>query len=80
MHSETIKKIGRVDLVEGEEGFFFVHMEVITRGNVRKMIRIPHCAADGLRVDLDCIMGAMEPQARKLSWESCMTWWRGLGR
>jgi hypothetical protein len=73
-HSETIKRIASVELVDGEEGFKWAHIEVVTMGNVRKVIRIPHFYAAGLKLQLDCQIGLLEDEERKSSWQACIAW------
>ncbi|MCX4554178.1 hypothetical protein [Streptomyces sp. NBC_01500] len=73
-HVETIKKITSTELVAGEEGFMWAHLEVVTMGNVRKVIRVPYLYAIGLRVQLECQIDNMEPEVRKASWQACVAW------
>lgn len=73
-HTETIKKVGNVEMVEGEDGFSFVAIEVVTMGNVRKVIRVPHVYASGLRLGIECAIGEMEDEPRKRSWLACVAW------
>lgn len=73
-HVETIKKITGTELVEGEEGFMWAHLEVVTMGNVRKVIRIPHLYAAGLKVQLECSIDGLEAEDRKSSWQACVAW------
>ncbi|MFC9620239.1 hypothetical protein ACFTXM_09645 [Streptomyces sp. NPDC056930] len=73
-HSETIKKVGSVEMVEGDDEVWYAHIEVVTSGNVRKVIRIPHVYASGLKLGIECGIGLMEPEDRKRSWLACVAW------
>jgi hypothetical protein len=74
MHTETIKHVKSVEIVDGEEGFSWVHLSVITTGNVRKTVRVPHYSA--------CFMGSqilsgyelMDKEPRVKSWQASIEW------
>ncbi|MFI2188018.1 hypothetical protein [Streptomyces sioyaensis] len=68
VHAETIKRVVDVELVDGEEGFVWVNVEVITTGNVRKVVKFPHYSACYMRSKIQCSLEGLEPEVRKRSW------------
>jgi len=74
MHTETVRRVVRTTLVEGEEGFVWAHLEVVTMGNVRKVIRIPHLYASALKQNLHLDLKDMEEKERASSWQACVAW------
>lgn len=75
-HTETIRHVKGVEMVEGDEGFTWVQMDVVTAGNVRKTVCIPHYLA--------CFMGGqimdhfanMDLEPRRKSWHASIAWVR----
>lgn len=78
VHTESFKVVGDVALVEGEEGFVWLEVQVVTMGNVRKVVRIPHYFADSLRSRIASQIDLMEDDARRASWGRCIEWFKSL--
>lgn len=70
-YSETIMRLVGVTM-EDENGATVVCLEVVTSGNVRKIVRVPHFTADRVRAGIEFKLSAMEPEDRKLSWKLSM--------
>ncbi|MFF7408675.1 hypothetical protein [Streptomyces lydicus] len=70
VHTETVKRVVSVELVDGEEGFVWVNVEVITMGNVRKVIKLPHYSACYLRSLIQCGLEGLPQEVRKRSWSA----------
>ncbi|MCF3174764.1 hypothetical protein IPZ61_15710 [Streptomyces sioyaensis] len=70
VHAETIKRVVDVVLVEGEEGFVWVNVEVITTGNVRKVVKFPHYNACYLRSKIQYGLEGLPSEVRKRSWSA----------
>ncbi|MFE3409419.1 hypothetical protein ACFXMT_14115 [Streptomyces mirabilis] len=70
IHTENIKRVIGVTTEEDECGFFVLCVEVITSGNVRKVVRYPHLQADALRANLVSEFESMDPADRKTSWDA----------
>lgn len=80
VHTETVKRVGAITLVDGEEGFKWLHVEVVTMGNVRKVVRIPHIEACGMRMVIESLINGISDEERKSSWGACLSWMRRLKR
>jgi hypothetical protein len=73
VHTENIKRVVAVTTETGEDGNFVMCLEVQTTGNVRKVLRVPHYAADFLRAALESEFDMMPEDERKRSFQSSMT-------
>jgi len=73
LHTENIKKVVGVTVETDESaGFFVLCVEVVTTGNVRKVVRFPHVQADMLRVGLTGEFESMSDDARKQSFNASL--------
>ncbi|MFE1763078.1 hypothetical protein ACFW81_02480 [Streptomyces angustmyceticus] len=70
VHTETIKRVVGVELVDGEEGFVWVNVEVVTAGNVRKVIKLPHYSACYMRSKIQYGLEGLSAEVRKRSWSA----------
>lgn len=67
--AETIKRVTGVTVEEDRaEGFAYLCVQVVTRGNIKKTIRIPHYWAALLRNSLEGEIDGMDADFRRLSW------------
>ena len=67
--AETIKRVTGVEVEEDRaEGFAYLCVQVVTRGNIKKTIRIPHYWAALLRNSLEMEIADMEDTYRRASW------------
>lgn len=71
-HTETIRRVVGVTTETSEEGFFLLCIEVVTAGNVRKVMRVPHATADALRVGLVGEFDSMDDEQRRRSFNASM--------
>lgn len=71
-HSEKIKRVIGVTTEEGDAGFYVLCLEVVTAGNVRKVLRLPHVQADILRADLVGAFEGMDQEERKASFNASL--------
>lgn len=76
-HTESWKRVTGVAIEQGDEGFAWILVSVVTTGNVRKVVRIPHLYADGLRTQIDGRLDELPPEVRRSSWQRCINWMRG---
>lgn len=66
--TENIKCVTGVTVEEGDEGFAYLCVEVVTRGNIKKTIRIPHYWASLLSGQLQGRILDLEDTYRRASW------------
>lgn len=72
-HTETIKRVIGVTTETSESGYFLLCIEVVTAGNVRKVLKVPHASADMLRVGLVGEFDAMDDEQRRRSFNASIT-------
>jgi hypothetical protein len=74
IHTENIKRVlGVTTEVDEGTGTFVLCVEVITSGNVHKVVRYPHLQADLMKAQLVGEFETMDPEARKASWDASLT-------
>ncbi|MGW6920886.1 hypothetical protein ACWGA9_06315 [Streptomyces sp. NPDC054950] len=81
VHSENIKRVvGVTTERDPDAGFFVLCLEVVTAGNVHKVVRLPHLQADILRNGLVGEFETMDEDQRKASWNASLTAHRAAAR
>ncbi|MEU9560327.1 hypothetical protein [Streptomyces fumanus] len=66
--TETIARVLGVEVEEGEEGFAFLVVTVVTAGGMTKGIRVPHYWGVLLSRYLDGAVDGMDEGYRRASW------------
>lgn len=70
VHTEEIKRVVGVTTETSEAGYFLLCLEVVTAGNVHKVLKVPHAVADMLRVGLVGEFDAMDDDQRRRSFNA----------